>query len=157
MAKLIIVNPSPIPHRKYLILGILIGIAFVIIAVSGVKTQPPMPIYLKIIMFSAGIVAIILCFWRLTHDPKLYQNVLRLYKEIRVENDKIIFPKELKLKPGILKCWYESDPDMAYNYTFNETGDVIEVRELSIGDFKGDISVFDSRRIIPNVCMVGMD
>ena len=47
MAKLIIVNPSPIPHRKYLILGILIGIAFDIIAVSGVKTQPSMPIYFK--------------------------------------------------------------------------------------------------------------
>ena len=43
---------------------------------------------------------------------------------------------------------------MPYNYTFNETGDVIKVRELSIEDFKGDISVFagfDSRRIIPNI------
>ena len=92
MARLIIVNPSP--QRKHLILGILV--AFVIIALSQVKTQPPMPIHLRVIMFLAGIVAIFLCSWRLTRDPKLYQNVLRLYREIKVENDRIIFSQGVK-------------------------------------------------------------
>ena len=153
MARLIIVNPSP--QRKHLILGILV--ALIIIALSQVKTQPPMPIHLRVIMFLAGIVAIFLCFWRLTCDPKLHQNVLRLYREIKVENDRIIFPKELKLKPGILECWYEvtpGDTDMPYRYTFIETGDTVKVRELSIKDFKGHINVFagfDSRRVIPSM------
>lgn len=53
MAKLIVVNPRP--KRKPLILEIVIGATFSIIAVSGIKTQPPMSIHLKAIMFTAGL------------------------------------------------------------------------------------------------------
>ncbi len=124
MTRLIVISPNPFPHRKYLILGIFVGIAFIIVAISDAKMQPPMPLYVKITMFLTGIVAIISCFWRLTHDPKLYQNVSRLYKEIKVENDIIIFPKELKLKPGVLECWHKvstrGGTAIPYGYTFNE-------------------------------------
>jgi len=157
MARLVVVNITL--ERKPFILAILIGLLFVIIAVSEIKTQPPMPIYLRVATFLVGMVGIILSLWRLTHDVKLYRNVLRLYKEIRVENDKIIFPKELKLKPGTLKCWYSSG-DISYGHTFKESGDAIKVRELSIEDFKGNINVlagFDSRIAIGEGLMEWME
>jgi hypothetical protein len=155
MAKLIVVNPKP--AIKPGVLAILIGAVFVIIVISGMldKANPAPPFYLKIIMLLAGIVAVLLGFWRLTHDSKLYKNVIKLHEKIKVEGDKIVFPREIELKPGILECVYQVYPDgVSYHYTFDETGDKVRVKELNFKDFRGDVSVlagFDSIRTVPNV------
>jgi len=154
MARLVVINPKP--TIKPGVLAVLIGMVFVILVISGAldKAKPAPPYYLKIIMFLAGIVAVLLGFWRLTHDIKLYRNVMRLQEEIKVESDKIVFPKEIELKPGVLECVYEVGSHMNYYYTFDEIGDSIRVKELSIKDFRGNFSVlagFDRARIIPNI------
>ncbi len=139
MARLVAIKPTL--KKKPLILAIVIGIIFISFAVSGVETSPPTPLYLRAVIFSAGSVAIFLGIWRLTHDSKLYRSVSRLNNEIKVENERIIFPKELKLKPGTLKCW-RSSGEIPYGHVFEESGDTVRLRVLGIDDFKGKLSVF---------------
>jgi hypothetical protein len=148
MAKLVVIR-----FGYNILVGIsatLVGIAFITIVISGAMDFFKPPFFVKVVFFVSGILIGFLGIFGIFYGPKLSRKLIKLSKKIRIEDDKVIFPREMKLRPGILEVEYRIGSNFRYWTTFEDVGDELIAREIDIKSFKGVISAlagFDSAKL----------
>ncbi len=61
------------------------------------------PLWVAIAIYLVGIGTILLGALRIIGDLKIYRKIQKLCKKVKINGDKIVFPREIKLKLGVLE------------------------------------------------------
>lgn len=139
MARLIIVEHQP----RRLVDVVAIVIALLLLAATFIASNTPT--YLKVLVAVASLLVIGGALQSLIYGPRLARVLKALSKDVRVEGERLILPKPLKMKPGTITISYhraETGYDYYTRLSFKESeeGEVVK-DSLGPKDFKGNVGI----------------
>ena len=139
MAKVLAVNYRPRRLADVIAIIFMLGILALVFFVAD------SPSYLKVLVAIASLLVIGGALQSLIYGPRLSRALKRLSESVKVEEERLVFPRPLKLKPGTLTISYHR-AETGYSYytrlSFKESGGGEAVKDsLKPEDFKGEVGI----------------
>ena len=120
------------------LVAVILGLAFIAMALAFAGEWEA-PLVVRILMTLLGVGGLFAGSWYASQGPRLARSLERLFSEVKVKGDKLVFPRPVELRRGMLRILYK--PGKPYTASFEEKGDIVRLDSLSPSDFPGDYNV----------------
>ena len=146
MAKLVVIEYKP--SRLKGLAASALGLVFISLAISKALSEAPLAVRALTVLM--GIVGVAAGVWNLVVGPRLASTLRRFSDMVKLEDDKLVFSRPIKLRRGYLRVEHKrerrrrasdrSRPSMHLSTLFEESEEEREAETLGPEDFQGDFS-----------------